>query len=216
MARKDRKDLKITSKTWRDTPKGYPWERGESSFNKEIRPLVNYLQSSADKSLFNQIKNYIIIRLVSILEDFFKTLVINMVDNYDLPLNVLWNDEAKVPISILNEMLSKKNLGMMMKGKIVANEFNFADAKKVNYVFTELLNTNEKFKEVNKEFFDAIKKHVWHDPYRNFKGTRSLEKNWRNFERMFDERNKIVHNMKTTDLSVKEIISLCDNTLNAM
>jgi hypothetical protein len=67
-------------------------------------------------------------------------------------------------------MLSKKNLGKMMKGRIVANEFNFADAKKVNYVFSELLETNEKFKEVNMKFFDAIRKLDWHDPYRHYKG----------------------------------------------
>ena len=66
------------------------------------------------------------------------------------------------------------------------------------------------------KFFDAIKKLDWYDPYRHYKGTRSLNKNWCNFEHMFDLRNEIVHSMKTTDLSVKEITSLCDNSLNVM
>ena len=128
-------------------PEGYPWRRGKGFFNRDIRPLINFLQNSNDQSIFDPIKDYIIIRLVSILEDFFKTLVINMVDNYDLPLNVLWSGEVKMSISNLNKILSKKNRGEMIKGQVVANEFNFADAKKVNYVFSELLQTNEKFKE---------------------------------------------------------------------
>ena len=43
-----------------------------------------------------------------------------------------------------------------------------------------------------------------------------MNENWDNFEKIFYTRNEIVHNMKDVNLSLKEIISLCDNALNVM
>lgn len=81
-------------------------------------------------------------------------------------------------------MLSNKDREPVPKGKSVANEFNFANFKDINAVFTELLRSNEKFKELGVDFVSAIKKIDWYDPLKIFKGAWPIAKNWNNFEKM--------------------------------
>jgi hypothetical protein len=80
----------------------------------------------------------------------------------------------------------------------------------VNSIFTELLRTDERFKDTGSDFFSAIKKIDWYDPLKIFKDAISMNKNWDNFENMFNLRNDIIHHMKDANLSIKQAVSLAD------
>jgi hypothetical protein len=67
--------------------------------------------------------------------------------------------------------------------------------------------------QVNFEY-DSIKILDKRDPYSYYKGVGSLNKNWRLFLKMFDLRNESVHGKKPITLTTKELISLCNCTLN--
>ena len=64
------------------------------------------------------------------------------------------------------------------------------------------------------DFFEAIKKVDWYNPFLYVKGRRHLYKNWKRFMEMFELRNEIVHNMKEVKLSKIILSSNCDNTMN--
>jgi hypothetical protein len=155
-------------------------------------------------------KNYTIIRLVSILEDFFKILVCKLVDVNDLPLFPLYKSEASIPIGILNEMFQHE----FTKGVLIANHFNFANYKEVNDVFTNLLRSHEQFAKTKFDFFGAIKKIYWYDPPMHPRGNAPNDEIWHKFEIMFEIRNDIIHHMKYANLPIQEIFFLCDHTLN--
>jgi hypothetical protein len=210
-------NLNIDSKSFRDTPKGPAWRHGNRLFSEKIRPMVTLLQGG-NLNEFQRIEltNFVIIRLVSIMEDFFKALIRRTFDEYDLPLSLVFKGIVTIRVGLSDEIFSNKNIGTARKGQIVANEFNFANYEEVNTKFTELLNSNQKFKELGRDFFYAIKKLDWYDPLRIFDGARPMQENWDNFERIFSERNEIVHQMVDANLSLDDIISLCDNTLNMM
>ena len=189
----NKRELLINSKTKRKIGRGPPWRRANYFFSKEIDPSIQHLQDrDLDKSLETCIKNYIVVRLVSILEDFFKGSVSLFVDRNNLPVSILFKGEVKIAMGVFNEMQTNKRTHSVTNGRIIANHFNFANIKEINWVFTELLEYNEKFKELNIDFLRAIKKIDWYDPLRIYKGSWSMAKNWNNFEKMFDIRNDII------------------------
>jgi hypothetical protein len=79
-----------------------------------------------------ELTNYVVIRLVSIMEDFFKGLVRRTIDEYDLPLSLLYKGHVKLPVGLSDDIFSNKNIGTPKKGQIVANEFNFANYEVIN------------------------------------------------------------------------------------
>lgn len=64
------------------------------------------------------------------------------------------------------------------------------------------------------DFFDAIKKVDWYNPFKHVKGRRPISVNWRRFMEMFESRTKIVHEMENINLSYLILSSNCDNTIN--
>lgn len=212
------KDIYIKDKTFREIPKGHAWTRAEDFFDGEIKPIVDVLQSEQiTKNHEAWLKNYLVIRLVSVMEDFFKTLVRERVDEYKIPLSLLYSGEAKMSIRHLDELLSNKKNGTRTIGEIIANESSFANFMEINTLFTKLLKSDKKFGRCGKDFLSGIKQLDWYNPYKKkFSRAKSLNKNWDNFQKVFDVRNDIVHRMKNAELSIHQIASLSDNALNAM
>lgn len=212
------KDLYIKDKTFREIPKGHAWTRAEDFFDEEIKPIVDLLQTERiTRSHETWLKNYLVIRLVSVMEDFFKTLVRERVDEYKIPISSLYSGEAKMSIHHLDELLSNKKKGTHTTGEIIANESSFANFREINTLFTKLLKSDKKFGRCGKDFLSGIKQLDWYNPYKEeFKRAKSLNKNWDNFQKTFDIRNDIVHRMKNAELSIHQIASLSDIALNAM
>jgi hypothetical protein len=210
-------NLHIENISFRDIPKGTPWQHGNHLFDEKIRPLVTLLQNgNLNDNQRTELTNYVIIRLVSIMEDFFRALIKRAFDELDLPLSVIIKGNISIRVGLSDEIFSNKNIGTPKKGQILANEFNFAKYEDINKVFTEILNSNLKFKVLGMKFFSAIKKLGWYDPLQIFEVARPMQENWDNFKNIFFPRNEIVHHMVDANLSIDEILSLCDNTLNMM
>jgi hypothetical protein len=214
LGKREKRTLEIREKTLRMRPKGPAWRRAKGSFDRDIEPIVNQLKNAElDEHQKIWLENYLIIRLVSIMENFFRDLIQQRVDEYNLSLNLFFQGHITIAVGRFNEMLGKKNI---TRGTIVANEFNFANYKEINDKFTDLLKSDEKFEKLGMDFFSAVKKIDWYDPYRIFKGAKSMNKNWDNFQKVFDIRNDIVHNMADANLSISQIASMSDNALNVM
>jgi hypothetical protein len=73
----------------------------------------------------------------------------------------------------------------LSKGKYVALSRGFANPNSINTLFTALLNLDNDFSKLNMDFFDAIKKIDWYNPFKHVKGRRPMSVNWRRFMEMF-------------------------------
>jgi hypothetical protein len=189
----------------------------EGSFDGDIRPIVNQLQNrELNEQQTIWLTHYLIIRLVSIMEYFFRNLIHQRIDEYNISLDKFLDGHVMIPVGRFDEMLGMRNKLILTRGQVVANEFNFANYKEINKIFTAFLKSNEKFDKLGIDFFSAVKKIDWHDPLRIFEGAVSMNKNWDNFQKLFDVRNNIVHDMADANLSAHQIASISDNALNVM
>lgn len=174
------------------------WIRYERDFDNEIRPILKMLP---DKQMADGIKqslrNYVIIRLVSLMECFFSNIARRMVDEQKLDVTSLVDHKS------LQEVIEK---GLTV-GQLVATNFDFTNYSTISKFFSKLLQL---------DFFKTVQALDKRDRYWFVVGAISLDKNWSEFERMFELRNDIVHAMKNATLSNRAIRSLCDNTMNVM
>jgi len=74
LGKTEKRTLLIRDKTLRTRSKGHAWQRAKRFFDRDIEPIVNQLikeELNEQKKIW--LKNYLIIRLVSILENFLET-----------------------------------------------------------------------------------------------------------------------------------------------
>jgi hypothetical protein len=93
----------------------------------------------------------------------------------------------------------------LTKGQAFASQFDFINPCEIDWVFSRLL--GKKFLETIKKINSRAGKHPW-----KCCRSRGLVKNWHNFEKMFEQRNEMVHLMKRIRLSKDDLCSLCNNT----
>ena len=111
---------------------------------EELFLILSKLETETDPRIEIQLKNYIIIRLVTLLELFFQNHVVNLIDHYNLKHNDLFADD-KISISLS----SLDKLQNATKGKIIATSLQFQSSSNINDIFSKLL---------NEEFLARIKK----------------------------------------------------------
>lgn len=71
----------------------------------ELSIVLYHLDETSDKEFAKHLKNYLIIRLVSIMEIYFQNLVVRLVDDYDFPLNNLFeNENVNIPLSTFDKI----------------------------------------------------------------------------------------------------------------
>lgn len=140
----------------------------------ELSITLSKLEEKIEPSLKTQLKNYIIIRLVALLEHYFQNHVVNLIDYYHFKHNSLFVDD-KISVSLS----SLDKLQHTTKGKIIATNLQFHSSSDVDFVFSKLLDEN---------FLDQVKKYPIKDAASN-----PFIQNWDKFWHIFDERHKIVH-----------------------
>lgn len=135
-----------------------------------------------------EFKEYVILKLVTLIEFTLKELVRTFVDKNSIDISKLFskNDITKIK----NEF---KNVTI---GEIVVMNFNFQNIEKIGFVFNRLLGIN--FFESLKEFLSDPAKTGAHDllALQSFRNSNSLVSNWEDFQQMFEIRNKIAHNIR--------------------
>lgn len=146
---------------------------------------------------YKRCKNYVIIRLVSMMEIFFTNQARRIVDEQQLDISDLVDEKS------LQEALSKGQ----SKGQLIATNFDFARYSEISRVFSKFLII---------DFFGTVKALDARDRYWYVVGAISMDKNWDKFQDMFELRNDIVHEMKNADMKNRDIRSLCDNVMNVI
>ncbi len=174
------------------------WPLVDQSFEKEIKPLLGALKNSdLDTRVRGSLGNYLIIRLVSMMEYFFSNKVAKIVDERDLDASRILDEES------LEEQKKQGHAA----GQIVLSTFSYENYDQIQYVFSALLDL---------DFFGTVRALDSGNPYKYVKGAISLEKNFEEFKAIFDLRHEIVHGMKDANLSIRKFSSLVNNTINVL
>jgi hypothetical protein len=97
--------------------------------------MVEDMQNNnTSTKLRDALKNYLIIRMISIFENYLKILIKERIDEYDISPSELYQGEAAAPIKLLDNLISSQS--RITKGLIIANDFKFANLQVINKVFT--------------------------------------------------------------------------------
>ena len=148
-------------------------EESEDIFSEEVKILMT---------------NYAVIRLVSLVENFLKGLVSDLIDSLDLnPQNILIEDSLEIKLEVLQNFPASS----LTKGKLVVAQFDYINANKFSLILSRI-NRMEMF-EFFDEFIDEDKGH-----------TNGI------FSSIYKIRNDIVHNLidYTEEREVEEFIEI--------
>ena len=172
---------------------------------EDLKELCSLINKKSDKSA-QALKNYIIIRLVGIVENELKAAAAWIIDEFKLrPRDLLDGDEITVSLTRLEEITGKN----VTKGKVVITEYTLTNAKKIGELFSYIngVNTvdprNKKRKRFNykspaEPFF------VWIQELMQIPIT--PEADMYNFlDVILKERNEVVHYLKDVEDSADQL-----------
>lgn len=153
----------------------------------ELLQISNALEDEKlNPKLKNLLKNYVFIRLVSIIENYFRECVRVHIDNYNFEFKgLLSNDEIKISILDLQEI---KKSERATAGRIIANAYNFQNLEEIDSVLSRLL---------GRSFFAEVNNRVQRYKF----ATKQVDYlfDWKELSEIFTIRHDIVHRMKNVE-----------------
>jgi len=150
--------------------------------DNEIDPIIDLLNTKKVK-FKTSLEDYVVVRLVAYFEIQMKDFAIWLIDK-GIPVDVtkLVQNELRIPITDLDNIRDKN----FTRGGIIATNFNFQNLADVNYIFSRIFKLN---------LIETLKDYTnWpNSPFTQKSDIKKIADNWESFEKMFEERNKIVH-----------------------
>lgn len=160
-----------------------------NAFNSQIESLYDFckkVETETDNSKIQHMKNYIVIRTMSIMENKIKSILVNFIDEYDvLPSKIL--DVDVIPISL--DEFDEYRKEDITKGKIVASIFTMNKA-----------NIGKCFGKINDvSFYPWAQKIIFNE--------KKIQKDWLHdkLERYYRRRNNLVHNLQDISEDISEL-----------
>lgn len=169
----------------------------------EIEAILNTVKNEKlnDKTK-NGLNNYIIIRLVSLIESFCKNLTRKIIDEYHMePTGIFEKDEIKISLFDLEEIKKNKKITV---GRIVSNEINFQNPKEIDYVLSKLIGGS---------FFGTVSERVKTKMFSMKRDDVEYFFNWNDFYGLFRKRNRIVHEVLDANIGYKKSVVYYANSL---
>jgi len=190
----------------------------EEKMRNSIRPLWALLEEldSSNEIVVNACKKFIIINLVTIIEDSFKGILKKQIDVYNGNVKSLFSGpHILIPI---NDLDSIQKDGFT-KGAIIASNFNLQNPSVIDETVSKVLNL--KFFETLKEICELKPDEtiLEYDHYAVEEGLfdiaqerHDLADRWEFFLELFDIRNKFVHNLTDIDVDRKTLERFINDT----
>lgn len=164
----------------------------------ELHPLLQEIRNrKQDDRIRNVLMNYLLIRTVTVFENFMLNLAVRYIHKH--------KDVAK-------ELLIDPKLDDTI-GEQLASTRSFINLDDIGLVFSTFL---------KKDFFSEIKNEsIRHAPdyqyeFEHITYASPLHKNWNKFENIFELRHQIVHHNKLTTLGWKEYRDMIESVLDFM
>lgn len=167
----------------------------------EVWSIIQDLKGNKIMNFKPSLSNYVIIRLVSILENYFVNRIQKMIDEEGFePKGIFQNDEITISILELKEI---KSDGDVTTGKIVSNKLSFQRPDDINFVLSNLLGYN---------YFERVNKVRYSYTFPN--DVNSVDFNLKEFHELFSLRHQIVHELNSkTEIDSNKLSRLLGQTL---
>ncbi|SMH70348.1 hypothetical protein [Candidatus Nitrosotalea okcheonensis] len=175
-------------------------------FTESFYELEQILETLKTKKLNSKtttgLKNYLIIRLVSLIESFCKDLTRKIIDGYHLePKGIFEKDEIKISILDLDEI--KKNEKITV-GRIISKEINFQNPQEIDFVFSKLICDS---------FFSQVKERANTKMFSMKKDGVDYFFNWDDFHELFKIRHGLIHEMSDVNFDYNKSVTYYANSL---
>ena len=178
-------------------------KRFEKDF-EDLKELCSLINKKSDKSA-QALKNYIIIRLVGIVENELKAAAAWIIDEFKLrPRDLLDGDEITVSLTRLEEITGKN----VTKGKIVITEYQMTNAKQIGELFSYIngVNTVNPRNKKRKRFSYKAPADPFFDWIQDLMQIPKSKADMYGFlDVILKERNEIVHYLKPVEHSPDEL-----------
>lgn len=149
----------------------------------EIFNILFNLNVNEIENIKSSLANYVVIRLVSSVENFFKNKVRELIDKEGFDTDDIFpNNEITITLSDLDEIKKEEKF---TKGRIVTYSINFQSLDQIDYIISKLLNL--------KGFRNEVKKHPHTVTWTDNKMTIIFDLG--EIHALFELRHKIVHEM---------------------
>lgn len=140
----------------------------------------------------NALKNYAVLRYVTIIEIFFLVLTKEFYDKKHFDLTKFFDD---IKISPQSENSIRKNRMKFKKSEIISSNFNFQNLAVIDSVMSQI--TGVKFLETMEKYLQTPTEPTAKEPYAKY----TLRNNWNDFKEIFVDRNRISHSIKEIPLA---------------
>lgn len=159
---------------------------------EDLALIISNIKKIESESVIQALKNYVIINMVTIIEDTAKRLLKSLIDSNNFKVkNLFQRDELHIRLESLDALKSDE----LTKGVIIASNFNFQNVDEVNYVFSNLFKMD--FFDTLLEFCNLPQIIDGEDASHYLEDRQFLLKNWDHLKEITELRNKIVHNINS-------------------
>lgn len=198
--------------------RSHAWSIAARFYYTQMMPLLLFINNTPNlKSsifypfqLFNKtFKKYLVISCVGLIEKYMTLQIRKYIDDQRFDISTF-----KLNIKYEKMLVRYPSI---TKGQYLVVQIDFTNKDAINKIATSVLKQDRHFDAIGMDFFTAVKKIDWYDPYKYIKGiegVKPLTEGWQNFMNMFELRHKIVHEMNDTSISISKIAGMCDSTMN--
>ena len=158
----------------------------DNQHNVEIKKLREFCDKIVEGPNSQYLKNYVLIRLGSIIEGYQKAIITTLVDNFEIkPSKVLGSNELKIDLDQLEDF----DVINVTKGKLVTTALTATNTRSLHEFFTGINKVRNFF-----QWFDDLANEEIH------------QKDWWDFvSQTLATRNNVVHNLADVKDTPKEL-----------
>ncbi|MDE1867720.1 MAG: hypothetical protein KGI08_08455 [Thaumarchaeota archaeon] len=160
--------------------------------------IITHLEKEKSADFRRALSNYVIIRLVSSIEVYFRDFVREIIDDHKIePRGIFPNDEVVISLFELEGIKANQNI---TRGRIVSNAINFQNLERIDEVFSKLFNV--------KSFLQIIRANDKLASYTFPHGASTYPTylfSWKKLNEIFKLRNEIIHKMINPNLEPSDL-----------
>lgn len=161
--------------------------------------IIRELEKEQSTIFDHSLSNYVIIRLVSSIEVYFRDFVREIIDEHRIePRGIFPNDEIVISIFDLEGIKTNENI---TKGRIVSNAINFQNLGRIDEILSKLFDVKSFLKIIRDQ--DKLASYTFTGSFTG--STSTYDFSWKKLQEVFTLRHEIIHEMASPKLKPDDL-----------